>query len=173
MRAPRLFLLASALLLCARLCAAAPAAAEQDAALKAATAWLAILDTGDYGRAASGFAEEWYATLVNLPTQAQKVQSTTAILFQSRYSLGINSPYTVVRKLQPDGVKYLRSCQCGIRDGEFFTFAYELKFAWTERVLRGIRFTRQAHEVLYMLQEKDGTWKPVALFTKAIGGFGH
>ena len=48
-------------------------------------------NTGDYGRAASGFAEEWYATLVNLPTQAQKVQSTTAILFQSRYSLGINS----------------------------------------------------------------------------------
>ncbi len=173
MRASRLLLPASALLLCARLCTAEPAAVEQDAALKAATAWLAILDAGKYGQAGSGFAEEWYATLVNLPTQARKAESTTAILFQSRYSLGINSAYTVVRKLQPDGVKHLRSCQCGLPDGDFFEFTYAVKFAWNDRVLRSIRFTRQAHEVLYMLRENDRTWKPAALFTQAVGGFGH
>jgi hypothetical protein len=149
---PHLLVLVAACSITVGVRAAQPTGAEKERALNAATGWVAILDSRNFTAAAgAGFAEEWFARM-NFPKQEDKVASIAAILAQPRTANG---------------------CNCGIRDGDFFAFTYDMKYTWTSHGLRGIKYWKQGTEVLYMLLEKDGTWKPAAMSMQLSGNLTH
>jgi hypothetical protein len=163
-------LLATTLCTFARLAAAAPADTQLNAAQAAVTAWLAILDTGDYREAASGFADEVLAAF-NFPTKEEKVASANLALLDPitrRGQFGVNP--AVKRTLKPEGVKTVTSCPCGIRDRVFYTFAYDVEYTWEDHRFHVQRF-RSGTDIVYMLREPDGTWKPAAI-TSTFGRIG-
>ncbi len=140
--------------------AASPNDVQKGAALAAATSWLAILDSGDYLKAASGLADEVLAEF-KWPKKEDNLMAAAGTLSDKRRGeFGVNP--VVTRKLQPVGVKQVTSCKCGIRDGIFYTFAYDVKYKWDDRRYHVQRY-RDGTDVLYMLIEPDGAWKPVAI----------
>ncbi len=167
-RISRLLILMTAFLVTVGVHASQPKAVGNGAALGAATAWVAVLDSRNFVGAAAGFAEESLA-LVNFPTREERVQAMAAILALPRTANNFN--YVVTRILQPGGIKQVTSCNCGIRDGDYVALTYNVKYTWTDRGLRGMKYYKRGTEVLYMLLEKDGTWKPAAINLQLPGNF--
>jgi hypothetical protein len=167
-RKDNVLLLAAVLCISIGLHAATPNDARKDAALAAATAWLAILDSSDYLKAASGLADEVLAEF-KWPKKEDNLMAAAGILADKRKGeFGVNP--LVTRRLQPDGVKLETSCKCGIRDGVFYTFAYDVKYTWDDRRFHVQRF-RDGSDVVYMLLEPDGVWKPAGIVSQ-YGNYG-
>ena len=141
--------------------AATPSGAPKAAAQAAATSWLAILDTGDYGKAASGLADEVLAT-IKWQTKEERAAAAVMFLDPNKRKGDFNTIPAVTRKLQPGSVKQVTTCKCGIRDGVFFTFTYDVKYKWDDRRFHVQRF-RDGTDVVFMLLEPDGSWKPAAI----------
>jgi hypothetical protein len=141
--------------------AATPNSAEKAAGQAAATSWLAILDTGDYGKAASGLADETLAT-IKWPTKEERAAAAVMFLDPNKRRGDFSTKPAVTRKLQPDGVKQVTTCNCGIRDGVFFTFTYDVNYKWDDRRFHVQRF-RNGTDVVFMLLEPDGSWRPAAI----------
>jgi hypothetical protein len=139
------------------------AAATKDAALAAATSWLAILDTTDYTKASSGLADEVQARF-NLPSKDEDLHSMNIAVLNSdkRYPVFGHGNTAVTRTLQPDGVKQVTSCNCGIRDGVFFTFTYDVKYNIKNPAMH-MSYSKAGTDVVFMLLEPDGSWKPAAI----------
>jgi hypothetical protein len=147
-------LLLGAVLFAAITSHAAPAAdADEQAALEAATAWLAILDAGNFNAAGAGVAKESLAN-IHWPTPEENAAAMGNLLALQRTSGGTRK---VARQLQPDATKRVTSCNCGIRDGDFYVFTYSVKYSWLDH---HVGFVKEGTEVLYMLRESDGSWKP-------------
>jgi hypothetical protein len=144
-------------------------AVGQDDALKAADAWLKLVDSGDSKAAAAGLADETKAKFQGL-APLQNTVSIAALLGPPADDASMNYPnYKFTRTLSPDSVKQVRSCPCGIPSGTFYVMSYDFKSTWNGNVLVDARSHqyrpggRQGTDVLYMLQEHNGTWKPAWL----------
>jgi len=140
---------------------ACPVHAEDEAgkqeALKAANAWVAQLDRPDTDGAAEGMAEETIA-IFHWPTRAANLAVMSGLLnAPPRGGIGTRK---MSRTFRPEDTKQMSSCSCGIRDGEFFVFVYDVTYTWTQHQ---IYQTKKGSDVLWMLLEKDGTWKPVKI----------
>ena len=155
------FLLAMALSVFAGFCAITPCDAQVAPAQAAATSWLAILDSGDYSKAASGFADEVFATF-RWPTQDEKLHAATMLLdpITRKGQFGVNP--TVTRTLKPDGVKQVTSCNCLVSKGPFYAFSYDVKYTWDDHRYH-VQRRRDGTDTVYMFREPDGTWKPAAI----------
>lgn len=136
--------------------ATSPQSSDKAAALKAATEWLVHLDAGDNIAAAEGYAEEVIA-LMNWPKHEEKVAAVGAALNGPRSDMGVRQ---VARTLRPDATKKATTCACNIRDGQFYVFTYDVKYSWD---FHHIPHYKAGTEVLYMLLEKDGSWKPARI----------
>jgi hypothetical protein len=126
------------------------------AALKSATAWLTLLDKPDFVAAGAGVSEESLAS-INYRTPEQKAATMGAVLASIGPTSRMGGQHEMTRKLEPDTIRQETSCGgCGIRDGEYFVFTYDLTNRWTNHHM----FQATAGtQVLYMLKEKDGSWK--------------
>lgn len=147
----------------AGVCAADPiinSASDKDAALKAANAWVALLDKSDFIAAGAGVSEESLAGVPNA-TLDQKTHTMGAVLASIGPNSRMGGQQKVTRKLEADKVEQVTSCGgCGIRDGEYFVFTYDLTNTWTNHHMFQ---SLQGTQVLYMLKEQDGTWKPAKI----------
>jgi hypothetical protein len=149
--------------------AAEPQAADamdKAAALKSATAWLTLLDKPDYVAAGAGVSEESLAT-INYPSADEKAHTMGAILASIGPTSRMGGQHEMTRKLERDNIKHETSCGgCGIRDGEYFVFTYDLTNKWTNHHM----FQATAGtQVLYMLKEKDGSWKAARIYYNQSG----
>jgi hypothetical protein len=132
--------------------------AGKAAALKVATAWLVLLDKQDTEAAAGAMAPETIA-LFHWPTKQENMAMIAGGLNQPpRGGLGARE---MSRTFKPEATKQATSCGCGVRDGEFMVFFYDVKYTWTQN---HIYQTKEGIDVLWMLLENDGTWKPVGIF---------
>ena len=137
------------------------ASPDKEAALSAATAWLKILDTGDFKAAARGWADERIdmPALHNYPSREERIQVLAILLAQQRGQDGTwERKFT--RTLQPDSVKQVFTCNCGLRDGNFYVMSYDYSSSF---LVNHNPNYRNGVDVLYMMQEQDGTWKPAAI----------
>ncbi|MGA2851212.1 MAG: hypothetical protein ABSE46_19585 [Terracidiphilus sp.] len=146
----------------------AQTASDRSAALNAATAWIALVDAKDWSGAAHGYSPEALAAL-HSPTPEQALQGLAAYLAIQHFSQD-SDPHEVTRKPQADGVKRVTACNCGIPNGDFFEITYDVKYKFVRMHMAGhIPYYRQGTEVLYMMHEKSGAWKPAALVMH-VGG---
>ena len=135
-------------------------AVDKAAALKAATAWLVLLDKPDFVAAGAGVSEESLATIPN-STPDEKAHTMGAVLSSIGPTSRMGGQHEMTRKLVPDSIKQATSCGgCGIRDGKYFVFAYDLTNKWTNHHMFQ---STQGTQVLYMLKERDGSWKPAKI----------
>ena len=131
-------------------------AVDKAAALKAATAWLALLDKSDFVAAGAGVSEESLAGIPN-QTPDEKAHTMGAVLASTGPTSRMGGQHEMTRKLEPDSIKLVTSCgDCGIRNAEYFVFTYDLTNKWTHHHMFQ---STQGTQVLYMLKEKDGSWK--------------
>jgi hypothetical protein len=136
-------------------------AVDKAAALRSATAWLALLDRPDYVAAGAGVSEESLAT-INYPTPEEKAHTMGAVLASIGPTSRMGGQHEITRKLELDTIKQETSCGgCGIRDGEYFVFTYDLTNRWTNHHMFQSTAGKQ---VLYMLKEKDGSWKVARIY---------
>lgn len=153
--------------------AAAPRDADEGKALAAATSFLALADAHDCNKAAENAADEQFAR-VHWPSRAENVTAVAALIFDLPNRWRNYSPSAdVTRTLRPNRAKRVTSCQCGIRDGVFYAFTYDVKYVSYDRVLRS-HITRPGTDVVYVLQEPDGSWKPAGLSSQyGTPAYGH
>jgi len=155
-------LLAATLCTSVRLFASAPSDTQATAAQAAATSWLAILDSGDYMKATSGFADEVLAEF-KYPTQDEKLHAAAyMILDPANRKVQSGSNPTVTRTLKPDGVQLVDTCNCLVHKGPFYAFTYDVKYTWDEPRYH-IHRQRDGTDTVYMLREPNGTWKPASI----------
>ena len=136
--------------------------ADREAALSAANAWLKILDTNDVRAAARGWAEERIdmPALSRYPDREAKIQILASILSQQR---PFDNKLEFTWTLQPGSVKHVSTCSCGLRDGNYYVMTYDYTSTYIQDPRSHSVGSRRGTDVLYMLQEQDGTWKPAAL----------
>ena len=80
-----------------------------------------------------------------------------ALLASTGPTSRMGGQHEMTRKLELETIKHETSCGvCAIHDGEYFVFTYDLKNRWTNR---HIFQETEGKQVLYMLKEKDGSWK--------------
>jgi hypothetical protein len=138
----------------------ATAPAGQGDALKAADAWLKLIDATDFKTAALGMADETKA-LFHWPTEEERILAITVLLGQPR-AKGVTMNFKFTRTLEPGSVKQVSSCPCGTRSGNYYVMTYDYASSWLFPNHEGA--SRRGMDTLYMLQEPDGSWKPAALF---------
>jgi hypothetical protein len=126
------------------------------AALKSATEWLKLLDKSDYVAAGGAVSEESLAT-INYPTREEKAATMGALLASTGPTSRMGGQHEMTRRLELETIKQEASCSvCAIHDGEYFVFTYDLTNRWTNH---HIFQETEGKQVLYMLKEKDGSWK--------------
>jgi hypothetical protein len=131
-------------------------AVDEAAALKAATTWLALLDKADFAAAGAGVSEESLATIPH-GTPDEKARTMGFVLASIGPTSRMGGQHEMTRKLEPNSIKHVTSCGgCGIRDGEYFIFTYDLTNTWTKNHMFQ---TTAGTQVIYMLKEHDGSWK--------------
>jgi hypothetical protein len=135
-------------------------AGPEAAAQKAATAWLELLDKSDFVAAGAGVSEESLATIQN-GTPEEKARTMGFVLASIGPTSRMGGQHEMTRRLEADGIRRATSCGgCGIRDGEYFVFTYDLTNKWTHNHM----FQATAGtQVLYMLKENDGSWRPAKI----------
>jgi hypothetical protein len=139
------------LLMSSALLAAAPDPAESAAAVKAADAWLAVLDRNDLQGAAAQVSPEALAAL-NKPHD-QAVGLVAAVLASGREDQGERS---VERHLKEDSITAASGCgECLVKTGHYIVMTYAVKYTWD---YHHIRHYRDGTEVVDMFREPDGSW---------------
>jgi hypothetical protein len=131
------------------------------AALKSATEWLKLLDKPDYVAAGGAVSEESLAT-INYPTREEKAATMGALLASTGPASRMGGQHEMTRKLELETIKQETSCGvCAVHDGEYFVFTYDLTNRWTNH---HIFQEAEGKQVLYMLKEKDGSWKVAGIY---------